>query len=355
MRKIMKKLSTVPTPCNHTRRSLLKLCGLLGAGAAASALLPTERAEALLFGKQEYKVSDNRLVMGSFLAITVIHNSRDEAENAIGLANAEIDRLCKLFSRHEASTPVAHLNKVGALDAAPPEVVEVINRSLYYHRLTKGAFDITVQPVVDLFKNSFAAGHQPTEDEIAALLPRIGSEHIRVSGNAIAFQRDNMGITLDGIAPGYIVDRASALLTKLGVKNHLINVSGDIRTSGSAAKGAPWTVAIQDPNHQKAYPDVVSMGSGAISTSGNYEIFYDQEKMFHHIVTPQTGHSPLLATSATTTATTLMDADALATALMVMPPEDSLRLVSSQPQYQCLILGRDTKMMQSAGWSSSIA
>ena len=347
----MKKPTTVP--CNPTRRNLLKLCGLLGVGAATGALLPAERAEALLFGKREYKVSDTRLSMGSFLSITVIHNSRDEAENAIGLANAEIDRLCKLFSRHDAGTPVSTLNKMGSLDAAPPELVEVINRSLYYHRLTNGAFDITVQPVVDLFKNRFAAGHQPTEVEIAALLPQIGSEHITVNGNRIALQRHDMGITLDGIAPGYIVDRASALLTRLGVKNHLINVSGDIRTSGSAAKGAPWTVAIQDPNHQKAYPDLVSMGNGAISTSGNYEIYYDREKMFHHIVTPRTGHSPLLTMSVTTTAATLMDADALATGLMVMPPAESLRLVGRQPQYQCFLIGRDNKTMQSAGWSAS--
>lgn len=348
----MKKLTTENTPCNPTRRSLLKLCGLLGAGAAAGALLPAERAEALLFGKREYKVSDTRLLMGSFLSITAIHNSRDQAENAIGLANAEIDRLCKIFSRHDAGTPVATLNKMGRLDAAPPELVEVINRSLYYHRLTNGAFDVTVQPVVDLFKNRFAAGEKPSEAEINALLPRVGSEYLRVNGASIAFERDRMGITLDGIAPGFICDRASALLTKLGLKNHLINASGDIRISGAAAKGAPWTVAIQDPNHQKAYPDVVSMGTGAISTSGCYEIFYDKEKMFHHIVNPKTGHSPLLTASATTTAATLMDADALATGLMVMTPEDSLRLVGSQARYQCFLIGRDNKTMRSAGWST---
>ena len=196
--------------------------------------------------------------------------------------------------------------------------------------------------------------HRPSA-EITALLPRIGSEHIRIANRTISFQRDNMGITLDGIAPGYMVDRASALLTKLGVPNHMINCSGDIRTSGSALKGAPWSVAIQDPNHQGAYPDVVSMRSGAITTSGSYEIYYDQEKMFHHIVNPHTGHSPQLATSVTTTGATLMDADALATGLMVLPPEESLRLVASQPRYQCFIIGRDTKTRHSAGWSDTLA
>ena len=349
----MKQLPTVP--CDPKRRSFLKLCGLFGLGTAGVALLPIEHAETLFFGNKEYKVSKTKLAMGSFLAITILHSSQDEAENAMGLAFEEVDRLSKLLSRHDSSTPVAQLNQTGRLIAAPPELMEVVNRALYYNSLTNGAFDITVQPVVDLFKNSFGAGHKPSEAEIAALLPQVGTEHIRVSEAAISFQRDHMGITLDGIAPGYIVDRVSALLAKLGVPNHLINASGDIRTSGSAAKAGKWTVAIQDPDHQKVYPDIVSMGTGAISTSGSYEIFYDQEKTFHHIVSPQTGHSPILATSVTTTAPSVMEADALATALMVMPPEDSLRLISQQSQCQCFIIGRDKTLRHSPGWSSSLA
>lgn len=348
----MKTLSTLP--CDHKRRSFLKLCGLLGLGSAGATLLPAEQAEALLFGNKEYKVSTTKLAMGSFLAITIVNPSKDEAENAMGLAFDEVDRLSKLLSRHDASTPVAHLNQTGRLADAPPEVLAVVNRSLYYHRLTSGAFDITVQPVVDLFRDRFAAGHQPTEAEISALLPQVGSQHVLVKDGTISLQRANMGITLDGIAPGYIVDRVSALLTKLGVPNHLINASGDIRTSGSAEKAKAWTVAIQDPNHQKAYPEIVTMGTGAICTSGSYEIFYDQEQTFHHIVTPQTGHSPLLSTSVTTVATSVMDADALSTGLMVMPPADSLRLVNQQPSCQCFILGRDKTTTHSSGWSSSL-
>jgi thiamine biosynthesis lipoprotein len=332
----------------------LKLCGLVGLGSAA-AVLPSERAEALLFGKREYKVSKTRLAMGSFFAITAFHPSQDEAEAAIGLAFDEVERLSRLLSRHDDSTPLAILNQTGTLASAPPELVEVVNSALYYHRLTNGAFDVTVQPVVDLFKDRFAAGHKPTESEITDLLPRVGSEHIRVQGRTITLQRPRMGITLDGIAPGYIVDRVSTLLAKLGVQNHLINCSGDIRTSGVAEKGAPWTVAIQDPNHRQAYPDVVSMGTGAISTSGSYEIYYDQEQTFHHIVTPKTGHSPLLATSVTTTAATVMAADALATGLMVMPPTDGMRLVNNQPGNECFIIGRDTHTMKSNGWAKSVA
>jgi len=347
----MKTKSTMPNLCNPQRRSFLKLSGLLGLGAATAAFLPAAQAEAVLFGPREYKVSSTRLAMGSFLSITAIHSSKDEAENAIGLAWEEIDRLGRLLSRHDASTPVSQLNSTGALRQAPPEVLEVVARSLYLHRQTGGAFDITVKPLVDLFKERFAAGVTPSEAEINALLARVGSEQIRFVSGDISFGRQGMGITLDGIAPGYIVDRASALLAAKGITNHLINCSGDIRTSGTAAKGKPWTVAIQDPAKQKAYPEVLAMTTGAISTSGSYEVFYDREKMFHHIVTPKTGRSPRLATSVTVKAHSVMDADALATGIMVMPPTAGVLFADRQSGCECFIVAQDGSFKKSASWN----
>lgn len=87
--------------CDQKRRSFLKLSGLLGLGAASATLLPAEQAEAVLFGKKNYKVSKTRLAMGTFVAMTAIHPSRDEAENAIGQAFEEIDRLSSLLSRYD--------------------------------------------------------------------------------------------------------------------------------------------------------------------------------------------------------------------------------------------------------------
>ena len=348
----MKTTTKMPQAmCNQQRRTFLKLSGLLGLGAAGAALLPATQAEAVLFGKDEYKVSDTRLVMGSFLSITAIHSSRDQAEQAIGLAWEEINRLCKLLSRHDSSTPVSHLNRTGTLSGAPVEVLEVVSRSLVLHRETNGAFDITVKPILDLYQERFAKGATPSEAEIKALLPQVGSKHLRYHGGNVAMSRQGMGITLDGIAPGYIVDRASEVLTRHGVTNHLINCSGDIRVSGTAAKDKPWTVAIQDPAKGKAYPQVVRMTSGAISTSGDYELYYDREKMFHHIVNSHTGHSPVALTSATVTAPSVMEADALATALCVMEPAQGLALINRRPGCASFQIGRDGATRHSAGWT----
>lgn len=332
------------------RRSFLKLSGLLGIGVASSALLPTENAEAFLFNRKEYKVSKTRIAMGTYVSITAIHPSRDEAEQVIGEAFEEISRLNLLLTRFDNSSPVAELNTTGKLEHMPPEVSELLARSLYYYQSTGGAFDITVAPLVDLYKQSFSAGKKPSARQIEAVLENIGTNKLHVAGNGLAFGRPEMGITLDGIAKGYIVDQVSDLLYKQGVTNHLINAGGDIRTSGTAAKGRAWKVAVQDPAKKREYPDVIELRNGAVATSGNYEVFYDKEKLFHHIVDARTGISPQVSASVTVTASTVMDADALSTSVFVMEPEEGIRFIDSQMDCECLVITNAGEIKGSGGW-----
>ncbi|WP_319587149.1 FAD:protein FMN transferase [uncultured Desulfobulbus sp.] len=339
-----------PNVCDHKRRSFLKLSGLLGLGAAAATLLPVEKAESLLFHKNTYKVSKTRIAMGTFVDMTVMHTSRDEAENAMGLAFAEVDRLCTLLTRYGNQSPICELNTEHCLAQPIPEIREVLGRALYFHRDTNGAFDITVAPLVDLFQKRFAAGKQPTEAETDAILDLIGSERLRFDNGSILLPEKGMGITLDGVAPGFIADRAAQVLAENGIANHLVNAGGEIRVGGSVAKGKAWTVAIQDPAKKKEYPDVISLREGAVATSGNYEIYYDREKVFHHIVNSKTGHSPHLATSVTVMAPTAMDADILSTAVFVMEPEVGMRYINSRPGYECFVIDRQGQTMHSNGW-----
>lgn len=338
------------TPFDQKRRSFLKLSGLLGLGVASAALLPVEKAEALFFGPKEYKVTETRLAMGTFVAMTAIHPSRDEAEQAIGLAFQEIDRLNAMLTHFEKSSAVGSFNATGKIDQAPQEMLELVARSLYYNRETGGAFDITVKPLIDLYKDSFAKSMQPSESEIDRTLKLVGSNNIFYQSGSLQFSGSNMGITLDGIAKGYIVDKASAVLRANGVANHLINAGGDIRSSGLAAQGKAWTVAIQDPGKSKEYPDIITMKDGAVATSGNYEIYYDNEKLFHHIINSRTGHSPHLSSSVTVTAPTVMDADALATSVFVMEPVAGVQFINSQPDCECFVIGKDGDMSRSKGW-----
>jgi thiamine biosynthesis lipoprotein len=333
------------------RRSFLKLSGILGAGVATAAAIPVS-AEALRFDRRLYKVSQTRLAMGTFVSMTLLHPSKDEAQAAMGEAFEEIDRLTRLMSRFDNKTAVAQLNAEGRLKDIPPEIGEVVAASLRYHKASGGAFDISIKPVVDLFKERFTEGKHmpPSRAELKAALALVDADHIRYTNGVIRFQKPGMGITLDGIAKGYIVDKVSAVLARRQIKNHLVNAGGDIRTMGHAKDKKPWTIAIQDPQKKKHYPDIIQMTDGAIATSGNYEIYFDREKMFHHIVNPRTGMSPHGAASVSVRTDRAMDADALSTTVFVMGPNQGTRFINSLPRCESLILDNGAHKMPSAGW-----
>jgi thiamine biosynthesis lipoprotein len=336
------------------RRSFLKLSGILGFGMASAGIIPMT-AEAVRFNKKLYKVSETRLAMGTFVSMTLIHHNKDQAEEAIGMAFHEIHRLTGLLNRFDDRTAVAQLNKDGYLNDIPSEMTEVVAAALHYHQMSQGAFDITVKPLVDLFEEKLGGKNQlfPTQKEMKQALNLVGSQKIRLDERKMFFQKPGMGITLDGIAKGYVVDRVSQLLSKHKIENHLINAGGDIRTSGAKGDNRPWKVAIEDPSKTKNYPDIIEMRDGAVATSGNYEIFYDREKMFHHIVDPSSGLSPDLKNSVSVRAETTMEADALSTSVFVMNPERGIEFMNALPRCEGLVVAKDGTLLKSRGWKSA--
>ena len=336
------------------RRSFLKRTGLLGLGIASTGIIPVV-AEAVKFNNKLYKVSETKLAMGTFISITLIHPSRDEAEEAKGQAFKEIKRLTGLMNRFDSATAVGQLNKEGFINELPPELAQVIADSLDYSRISRGTFDITVKPVVDLFKDNFNGKKltPPSEDKIKQMISRVGSEKIELNGRTVRFKKNGMGITLDGIAKGYIVDRAADILISRNIKNFLINAGGDIRAMGVRADRKPWTVAIEDPQKKRKYPDIIHMTNGAIATSGNYEIYFDYEKMFHHIINPHTGLSPATNTSVSVIAPSTMEADALSTSVFVMEPSQGTMFINSLPGRECLVVSKGRGKYKSAGWKSA--
>ena len=336
------------------RRSFLKLSGLLGLGVASTAIIPTS-AEAVKFNRKMHKVSTTRTAMGTFVTMTLIHSSKDQAQEAMGMAFQEIERLTGLMNRFDDQTAIGQLNREGLLKGVPSEVAGVIGKGLEYYRLSRGTFDMTVKPVVDLFRAKADAKKNLdlNEKELNEVLHLVGSDQIELNGRVIRFKKPGMGITLDGIAKGYIVDRASKVLKNHNIENHLINAGGDIRARGIRQDKKPWTVAIQDPHKKGDYPDIIHMSDAAVATSGNYEVYFDREKMFHHIVNPRTGLSPHASTSVSVMASTTMKADALSTSVFVMDPAQGVRFINSLPQCECLVITKENRRMKSGGWKSA--
>jgi thiamine biosynthesis lipoprotein len=210
-----------------------------------------------------------------------------------------------------------------------------------------------VQPVVDLYRQHFEAKNgPPSEKELEKALALVDASAMTFDGKSVRFKTPGMGITLDGIAKGYIIDCGAEFIQSQGIKHALINAGGDIRVAGGKEGGSPWKVGVQNPDKKGPYLDIVKMSNGAVATSGNYEIYFDKEKLYHHIVNPTTGLSPAQSDSVTVMASSVMDADALSTAIFVLEPVAGKRFIEGIPGTACLILGRDKQRIASSGWPS---
>lgn len=343
----------------YNRRGFIKALGILGLGAAVApvpAMAAVRMADVKRLGDKRFKVSETRFLMGTYVAMTALHESKHAAEQAVGRAFDEIERLCAIFDRHQGNTPVAELNRTGRLTDVAPELHAVMEQARQLTALSGGAFDPTVLPLVELLKRS--ANPQGridiADNELAESLELVDSTAVHLSEREIRFDKQGMGVTFDGIGKGYIVDRASDMLAANGVANHLVNAGGDIRARGERAPGHPWMVAIEDPARKGRYPAVIKLKDAAVATSGGYEVFYDARQAHHHVVDPKTAHCPTQSISVSVTAHTVMEADALATAAFVMAPKAGAAMIDEMPGRECLIVGSSGATVVSRHWNNSV-
>ena len=332
------------------RRAFLKMSALAGLGVAAGIGIAKRESLESVFHDGMYRVSATRPALGTHVDITVIADGRIQAEDAVASAFEVISHYERLFTRYDHKSPVCELNETGRLDHLDAEVAAMMQTCHRYYRETDGAFDITVKPCIDLFKSCADAGRKPTESEIAQIASHIGSDKLHITESGI-YIPEGMGITLDGVAPGFIADRVSQHLNGLGIRNYLVNAGGEIRTSGKPLNSEHWRIAIQDPSHQNNYPGFIALNAGAVSTSGNYEIYYGSDRVFHHIVDAKTGKSPNTSVSVTVTAPTAVEADILSTALFVMPPQKALDYTARHPGVACLIIDSNGNQIASPNFT----
>jgi thiamine biosynthesis lipoprotein len=314
---------------------------------------PVER-EAFPVGPREWKAVQTRPAMGTLVTVAALAPSREWAEGAIGQALAEMDRLIAIFSRYEPASAVTALNTAGRLDAPPPELARVVRTSLEYHELTGGAFDVTVAPLLALFRERLggAVPVEPTDAEIGERLSLVDARGVACHRGRIALDRDGMALTFDGIAKGFIVDAMARVLNGQGIHRYLVNAGGDIRARGKKEDRQPWTVAVHDPRAPGRFPSTLHLDNAAVATSGSYEVSFDGDMRFHHIVDAKTGRSPGVSLSVSVMAPTATAADALATSVFVLGPDDGVRLVDGLRDCACLVLDRSGRQWMSRHWRS---
>lgn len=302
------------------------------------------------FSSTLVQVSETRNLMGTFVTITLFHSSREKVQEVLGEAFCRMENLIQIFNRHENSSPVSYLNERGFINDPPPELIKILRRSMMIHLRTRGAFDITVKPVLDLYEAEKESGRLPSTFSIQAALSRVGADGVEIGPKKITFCQEGMGITLDGIAKGNVVDKTVTFLQGNGIRHALVDAGGDLRVIGGRSVGLPWRIAVYDPYNGTKSQEIISLVEGAVATSGSYMVYFDQEKIHHHILSPDSGVSPPWSVSATVIAPSAEEADAWATSLMVLSPEVGRSLINRDERLASMLITRDGKKVPSLKW-----
>jgi thiamine biosynthesis lipoprotein len=257
----------------------------------------------------------------------------------IGVASVIDDTLASVNEAMSNYLPDSELSRLNRHQAGSPfpvsrELFDVLSEALLVSEMTKGAFDVTVSPLVRLW--GFGPGGSdrlaaPSEEELARERSRVGFRHLLLDDDAMTATKriDGLECDLSGIAKGYGVDRIAEVLEARGHRNYMVEVGGEVRTSGKNAEGEAWRIAIEKPlPGVREVQRVVPLTRFSIATSGDYRNFYKLEgRLRSHLIDPRTGRpvEHRLA-SVSVLSETAVRADALASGLLVLGPEEGYEL-----------------------------
>ncbi|SCY94147.1 FAD:protein FMN transferase [Microvirga guangxiensis] len=269
-------------------------------------------------------------VMGAVATLQVHHHDRAAAERLIERSLAEVRRLETVFSLYREDSALVTLNRNGVLIAPPTDLITLLTECRRYWELTRGAFDPTIQSLWALYRDHFSSPHAdpdgPPASTVKAALERVGFGGVTFDANRIILPQRGMGMTLNGIAQGYLTDRVVDSLRAGGIESSLVDM-GEPRAVGSHPSGEAWRVGIADPEHPERVSDTLNAVDQAVATSGSYGFRFDPEGRFNHLLDPRTGASAKLYRSITVVLPTATAADALSTAFSLLPPEDIERIL----------------------------
>ncbi len=319
------------THCAHIISSRLKTQAVR----AASLLLIPVFLYACRDSADTSRVRQVGRAMGTYFEITIYHPDEEAARAGARAAFAEISRIERLTSNYRADSELTELNRSAARQpyAASDELFEIIREALVYSRMSDGAFDVTVGPLLKLWGFTKKSAALPTDRELDRTLDSIGSEKVLLdeARKSVRFARPGMEIDLGGIGKGYAVDRALDVLKRHGIKSALINAgSSTIFALGSPPGKEAWEIGIEDPMDRQRLIAVVKLKNNSLSSSGDYQKFFTLNgTRYSHIIDPRTGRPAQGVYLASVIAPGAAQSDALSTAVFVLGPEKGLALLDS--------------------------
>lgn len=290
-------------------------------------------------------------IMGTSVSVELWAADGETAQSAMAAVIEEMHRIDRAMSPFKPDSELSRINRDAAAVAVPvsAEMAALIERAIDFSKLSAGAFDITYASAGALY--DYREGIAPTDEALAQGCAAIGWRHLAVDRQAgtVRFLRAGMRIDLGGFAKGHAVDNAVALLRRHGITNAFVAAGGDSRVLGDR-RGRPWTIGVRDPRRPGQVVAVLPLEDVAISTSGDYERFFERDGVrCHHVIDPKTGRSPDGVRSVTVLADDGLTTEGLSKSVFVLGLERGLQLIESQRGVDAIVVDAAGVLHYSSG------
>ncbi|MGE0431659.1 MAG: FAD:protein FMN transferase [Planctomycetota bacterium] len=277
-------------------------------------------------------VADSGRELGTTYDIVVLADDPAAAARDLAMAREMCHTYEASLSEWRADSEISQINAHAAEREMPltlPGGLEMLRAALSVSAATGGAFDITWKPLGELWDRAAKAGKAPEPADLLKVMEGVGYKHVVVSDTGVRFTHPGTKIGIAGFAKGWIIDRLFMFLRGKGYTDIIVNIGGDLRACGRAADGRLHRLRIIDPYHPDRSIGELGFGLAAsVATSGNYLRYREIDgQRVGHIVDPRLGFAPLFDGSVTVLTRDCAMADALATALFVMGPDDGLEFI----------------------------
>jgi len=285
------------------------------------------------------------------VSVYLWHEDAAEGRRLTEAVFDEAVRIDELMSTYKESSQISEINRGAATAAviAGAELASLIQRALDISVLTRGAFDITYESVGQHY--DFRERRRPGDDTLAAQRALVDYRLVEVDrvSSSVRFLKQGVRINLGGIAKGHVVERGVDILRRNGVVHAIVTAGGDSRLLGDR-HGRPFIMGIRDPRQDGEVAMRLPLEEEAISTSGDYERFFEEDGVrYHHIIQPSTGEPAAGIHSATVIGPDAVMTDALSTAVFVMGVDLGLQLIAGLPGYESIVIDPQGQVYYSAG------
>lgn len=292
------------------------------------------------------------LLMGGRFDITIVAKDSVSAEQNIDTVIAEITRIENLISDWKTTSQVSEVNQNAGIRPVKVdrEVFELTQRAIRFSEITHGAFDISFAAMDKIWKFDGSMTEMPSAEAIKKSVEKVGYKNIILDSvqSTIFLKMKGMKIGFGALGEGYATDKCRDMMLAKGIQAGIINGSGDMSTWGTQPNGKAWNIGITNPFDAEKLIAVVPIHNGSVTTSGSYEKFVVfNGQRYSHIINPATGYPATGLCSVTVFGPDAETANGLSTSLMVLGKTAGLILLNKYPDYSCIMISDDGKVVKS--------